>query len=103
MSLWMLACCHCHMIFDDKMKDFGCKARHLVRGHMTKALAILTCTSVVSQETVHRALLVAGLNSIDISASDVLNSYITTPCNKKIWTTLGEEFGDDCGYNAMIV
>ncbi|KAL7474898.1 hypothetical protein ACHAW6_000843, partial [Cyclotella cf. meneghiniana] len=40
---------------------------------------------------------------VDIWAADVLNAYITTPCHKKIWTTLGKEFGDDCVQTAIIV
>ena len=70
---------------------------------MTKAPATLTYASVVSRETVCIALLVAVLNDIDIWATDVLNAYITMPCHEKIWTTLGKEFGDDCGQKAIIV
>ncbi|KAL7474129.1 LOW QUALITY PROTEIN: hypothetical protein ACHAW6_000121, partial [Cyclotella cf. meneghiniana] len=94
-------CMKCHMICDVKMEDFCRKAR-LPGGHMTKVPA-LTYASVMSQETVHIALLVAVLNSIDIWAADVLNAYITVPCHKKIWTTLGEEFGDDCDRKVIIV
>ena len=43
------------------------------------------------------ALLMAALNDVDIWAADALNAYITAPCREKIWTTLGKEFGDDCG------
>ena len=32
-----------------------------------------------------------------------MNAYITAPCRKKIWTTLGREFGDDCGWKAIVV
>eukprot|EP00804_Cyclotella_cryptica_P020242 CCRYP_010924-RA/>CCRYP_010924-RA protein AED:0.27 eAED:0.27 QI:0/0/0/1/1/1/2/0/495 len=49
------------------------------------------------------ALLVAVLNDVDIWAADVLNAYITMPCREKIWTTLGKEFGDDCGKKAIVV
>ncbi len=55
---------------------------------MTKAPETFTYASIVSQETVHIALLVAVLNDVDIWAADVLNAYITVPCRKKIWTTL---------------
>ncbi|KAL7475871.1 hypothetical protein ACHAW6_001772 [Cyclotella cf. meneghiniana] len=82
----------CCMIFDIKMEDFHCKPQLVVRGHMTKAPATLIYASI----TVHIALLVAALNNVDIWASDVLNAHITAPCHKKIWTTLGKEFGDDC-------
>ena len=56
-----------------------------------------------SRETVQIALLVAALNNIDIWVADVLNAYITAPCREKIWTTLGKEFGDDCGKKAIVV
>ncbi|KAL7477218.1 LOW QUALITY PROTEIN: hypothetical protein ACHAW6_003031 [Cyclotella cf. meneghiniana] len=37
-------------------------------------------------------------------APDVLNANITTmPCREKIWTTLGKEFDDGCGWKAIIV
>ncbi|KAL7474882.1 hypothetical protein ACHAW6_000828 [Cyclotella cf. meneghiniana] len=35
-------------------------------------------------------------------AADVLNAYITVTCHEKIWTTLGKEFGDDCGRKTII-
>ncbi|KAL7488248.1 hypothetical protein ACHAW6_013826 [Cyclotella cf. meneghiniana] len=93
----------CHMIFDVKMEDFHRKAWLVAGGHMTKAPAILTYARIVSQETVCISLLVTALKDIDIWATDVLNAYITAPCRKKIWTTLGKEFGDDCGRKAIIV
>ena len=53
------------MIFDVKMEDFRCKARLVARGHTTKAPATLTYASVVFQETVWIALLMAVLNDVD--------------------------------------
>jgi hypothetical protein len=91
------------MIFGVKIEDYCCKARLVARGHVTKAPATLTYASVMSQETVQIALLLAVLNDIDIWATDVLNAYITVPCREKIWTTLGKEFGDDCGRKAIVV
>jgi hypothetical protein len=44
-----------------------------------------------------------GSTERDIWAVDVLNAYITAPCRDKIWTTLGKEFGDDCGRKAIVV
>ncbi|KAL7476422.1 hypothetical protein ACHAW6_005712 [Cyclotella cf. meneghiniana] len=93
----------CHMIFDVQMEDLFHKALLVARGHMTKAPKTLTYASIMSQETIRIALLVAVLNDIDIWAADILNDWITMPCNKKIWTTLGKEFGDDCGQKAIIV
>ncbi len=93
----------CHMIFDVKMENFCRKARLVAGGHMTKAPATLTYASVMSRETVLIALLVAALNDVDICTTDVLNAYITAPCSKKIWTTLGREFGEVRGQKAIIV
>ncbi len=42
----------CHMIFDIKMEDFRCKARLVAGGHLMKAPASITYTSVVMCETV---------------------------------------------------
>eukprot|EP00804_Cyclotella_cryptica_P022264 CCRYP_020542-RA/>CCRYP_020542-RA protein AED:0.22 eAED:-0.25 QI:0/0/0/0.5/1/1/2/0/420 len=85
----------CHMIFDVKLEDFRRKAGLIAGGHVTKAPATLTYASVVVSRAVRIALLIAVLNDIDIWNSDVLNTYITAPCRKKIWTTLGKEFGND--------
>eukprot|EP00804_Cyclotella_cryptica_P019304 CCRYP_006183-RA/>CCRYP_006183-RA protein AED:0.20 eAED:0.20 QI:0/0/0/1/0/0/5/0/657 len=85
----------CHMIFDVKLEDFRRKARLVARGHATKAPALSLMPA--------SSLLVAALNDIDIWATDVLNAYITAPCREKIWTTLGKEFGDDCGKKAIVV
>jgi histone deacetylase 1/2 len=70
---------------------------------MTKAPATLTYASVVSRETVRIALTVAAINDVDVWAADVLNAYITAPCREKVWTTLGPEFGTDCGKKAIVV
>ncbi len=72
------------MIFDVKIKDFHHKARLVAGGHATKAPATLTYASVVSQETIQIAMLLAVLNDIDIWPADVLNIYITVPCHEKL-------------------
>jgi len=91
------------MIFDVKMEDFRCNAWLVVRGHTTKAPATLMYARVISQEAVCITPLVAVLNNVVIWAADVLNAYITIPCHEKIWTTLGKEFGDECGWKSVIV
>ena len=42
----------CHMAFEIKMEDFRQKTRLVAGGHMTRVLATITYTSVVSRETV---------------------------------------------------
>ncbi|KAL7487169.1 LOW QUALITY PROTEIN: hypothetical protein ACHAW6_015163 [Cyclotella cf. meneghiniana] len=78
----------CHMIIDIKMEVFVAR---LVNGDMTKAPTTLA------------SLLVAALNNVDIWAADVLNAYITAPFCEKIWSTLGNKFGENCGRKAIIV
>jgi len=94
---------HCHMIFDVKMENFRRKARLVAGGHMTSAPAAMTYASVVSRETVRIALTLAALNDLDVMCGDVLNAYITAPVTEKIYTTLGDEFGEDKGKTAIIV
>jgi hypothetical protein len=93
----------CHMIFDIKMEDFGCKARLIAGGHMTKAPTTITYASVVFRETARISLLMAALNDFNIKVGDVLNAYITAPITKKVWTVLGPEFGIDASKSAIIV
>ena len=93
----------CHMIFDVKMEDFRRKARFVAGGHMTKAPSSMTYASVVSRETVRIALTIAALNALEVKCGDVMNAYIQAPVTEKVWTTLGIEFGEDSGKNAIIV
>eukprot|EP00970_Alexandrium_tamarense_P017104 scaffold8306_cov156-Alexandrium_tamarense.AAC.1 len=92
----------CHMIFDVKMEDFRRKARLVAGGHTTEAPPTLTYASVVSHETVRIALTMAALHGLPIMAADVMNAYVTAPNKEKIWSTLGPEFGSDCGKKAII-
>lgn len=93
----------CHLIFDIKIDGLKRKARLVAGGHMVEAPAVMTYASVVSRETVRVALTVAALNDLEVKASDVQNAYLTAPCEEKIWTILGPEFGDDQGKSALIV
>ena len=47
--------------------------------------------------------MIATLNDLDVKASDVQNAFFTSPCEEKIWMTLGPEFGSDAGKKAIIV
>ena len=51
----------CHMVFDIKMKNFGCKVRLVARGHMTKAPSTIMYVSIASSETVRIALMITAL------------------------------------------
>jgi Reverse transcriptase (RNA-dependent DNA polymerase) len=88
---------NCHMIFDVKMDNLVRKARFVAGGHTTDTPASITYSSVVSRDSVRIALLLAGLNGLDVWAADVGNAYLNAPCREKIWTIAGPEFGDDEG------
>ncbi len=87
----------CHMIFDIKMEDFCCKACLVAGRHMTNVPDRYAYASVIKHETVHIALMLAALNSLEVMVADVINAYITASCKEKIWTTLGSEFRKDKG------
>ena len=91
----------CHMIFMLRWKVLG--GRLVTGGHLAKAPAAVTYTSVVSRETVRIVLTIAALNEIEVKCGDVMNAYITAPCTERIRTTLGAEFGTGAGKRALIV
>ena len=111
----------CHMIFDIKLDGFRRKARLLTGGHMVETPPIMTYMSVVSRDTVRIALTIAALNDLQVKwdtirialtiaalndlqvkASDVQNAFLTAPCEEKIWTKLGPEFGVDAGKSPIL-
>ncbi|KAL7523720.1 hypothetical protein ACHAXR_000304, partial [Thalassiosira sp. AJA248-18] len=93
----------CHLIFNIKMEDSRRKARLVAGGHMTRAPATMTYASVVSRETVHRALTIAALNALDVKVANIQNAYTTTPITEKVWCILGPELGEQAGRKAILV
>ena len=51
---------------------------------MTKAPATITCVSVVSEETVRIALMIATLNYFELMSSDILNAYVQAPATEMV-------------------
>jgi hypothetical protein len=43
------------------------------------------------------------LNDLDIKMADIKKSYWIATISQKVWTVLGQEFGDDAGKRALIV
>ena len=83
----------CHMIFDVKAGSLKRKARYVAGGHMTEPPMAATYASVVSRESVRLGLMLAALNGLEVLTADIQNAYLTSPCQEKIYTTLGPEFG----------
>jgi hypothetical protein len=83
----------CHIIFDVKM-DFTRKARFFAGGHKTEPPTSITYASVVSQESVRIAFLLAALNDLDVMAANIQGAYLNVPCREKVYTVCGAEFGE---------
>ena len=91
------------MIFDVKLSDtFKRKARYVAGGHKTKPPAVVTYNSVVSRDLVGIALLLAGLNGIDMLCGDIQNAYLTAPNKEKVYCIVGPDFGPDEGKPMII-
>ena len=91
-------------MFDIKMGTL-CRKYHLVAGgHMTEPSASITYASVVSCEFVHIALTIAAFNGLHVMAANIKNAYLNSPCDEKIWTILGPDFGPQLeGKHALII
>ena len=86
------------MIFDIKLgKNFRRKERLLGGGHTTTAPYLITCSSVVSRDSVRIALTIAELNELHILACDIQNAYLTALCRENIWKFAAPEFGEEEG------
>ena len=90
------------MIFDIKLDGFRRKACLVAGGHMVETPPIMTYASVVSWDTIRIALTIVALNDLQVKASNVQNAFLTAPCEEKIWTKLGPEFGVDAGKSAIL-
>ena len=84
------------------MENFRRKARFVAGGHTTDTPATLTYASVVSRESVCIALTLAALNDLEIKTADIENAYLTAPVSERIWTVLGQEFGEHAGKRAIV-
>ena len=61
----------CHVVFDNKMDDFRCKARLVAVGSIPKAPATITYASIVSTDTVRIAFMVAALNDLEVKLGNI--------------------------------
>ena len=43
------------------------------------------------------------MNYLLVKVADIQNDYITAPDTEKIWTVLGQEFGEDTGSKAIVL
>jgi len=57
---------------------------------------------VVTRESIRIGFILASLNDLNILTADVAGAYLNAPCAEKVYTVLGEEFGDYAGRKAII-
>ena len=93
----------CHMVFDVKMEDFRCNARHVAGGHMPEVPATITYASVVSRETVGIALMIFTINDLEVRLGDILNACVQAPVKEKVLNTFGPKYDKDAGKASVIV
>ena len=91
------------MIFDVKIEDFRRNAILVADGNMEKTPKFQTYYIVISCDTVRLALTISALNDFQIKAGYIMNSYVTAPTAKKVWTVLGNQWGANAGNKAIIV
>ena len=83
--------------------DLTRKVRLVAGGDMTGPPSSLTYSSMVTQESVRIAFLIAGLNNLDVLACDIGNVYLNAPCREKVWFEAGTEFGSRKGRPVKVV
>jgi hypothetical protein len=79
-----------HIVWDVKM-DFTWMERYVAGRHRTNPPKALTYSSVFSRESVQIALMVAGLNRLDIRLVDIGNAYLAAPTTEKYYVVAGGE------------
>ena len=82
--------------------DLTRKARICARGHQIDTPPNVTYASVVTRENIRIGFMLASLNELNILSADVAGAYLNAPCAEKVYTILGEEFGDYAGRKAII-
>jgi len=88
-------------IFDVKM-DLTRKARICAKGDQINTPPDVTYASVVTRESIRIGFILASLNDLNVLTADVAGAYLNVPCAEKVYTVLGNEFGDYTGRKAII-
>jgi hypothetical protein len=75
----------CHIVYDVKI-DLTRMAQLVAGGHQTDVPKESVYSSVVSQDSVRVALMIASLNNLNVLAADVQNAYLNAPTKEKCCT-----------------
>ena len=70
---------------------------------MTDSPSTITYVIIVLRETVRIALTLSALNELPVKVADIQNAYTRSPVTEKIWTFLGQDFGEDAVRKSIVV
>jgi hypothetical protein len=76
---------------------------YVADAHLSNPPMSIKYAIVVPRETVHIAFRITALDNIDVQATDTLNTYLKSPCDEKVWTILGPEFGPELERKRAII
>lgn len=67
----------------------------------------MTCSSVVSKDSVRISVTIAALNDLDVLACDtqcdIQNALLCADCRESIWVRAGHEFGSEAVQPTLVV
>ena len=63
----------------------------------------MTYSSVVSRDSVRLAFMIAALNDLDVSSTDIGNAYLNAECREKVWFKVALECGEEDVGKVMII
>ena len=88
----------CHLVFDAKLSErFRRKARFAADGHKVSTPPSMSCSTVVSRDSVRILSLVAASNDLDVLGHDVQNAFPLADDLEKHHSIAGDEFGHKGG------
>ena len=85
------------MIFDIKQQDMRYKARLVVGGHVIDSSDYTTYSSIIENISVRLLFLAAAHQGLGIMTGDIVNAFPAAPCEEKVWSKCGPEFGQQEG------
>ena len=94
--------CHLHFVYEVK-SDLRQKARLVANGSTIDAKGLSTRATVVKGISVRLLDLIADAQGLSVLCGDIGNAFIQADTKEKIYTSVGEEFGEYKGMIAIIV
>ena len=94
--------CRLHFVYDIK-SDLPYKARLVCNGNQVDPRGMSTRATVVKTVSVRLLDLIASAQGLKVLCGDIGNAFIQATTNEKIYTRVGNEFGNRSSCIAIIV